>query len=441
MDKEELAPHVSEISRVLGNKVGEEEILKELETYLNLYRVSLETAKRSVVRKLGGDPNALVRGVRKRLLDLTPTEQNVDVMVKVLSVNRKEIETSGETRQILFGLVADESGTMPYTAWDAERHQLNRGSNVLIRNAYTKEWNGAPQLNLGTRATIEKVAEDAVKLPEGVEAPQGLATYKVAELKDGMNAVHIVIKILSVEQRKLETTNGPKTVYSGMAADDTGKVQFSAWHDFGLKKDDVVSIRGAYVKSWRGIPQLNFGERAEVASSKAIELADAELSKPFKRTVDELERIGGAVDVLVSGIVVDVKKGSGLIFRCPQCNRLVQKGVCRLHGKVEGHADLRIKAVVDDGSGALTAVMNRDMTESLVGIGLEEALKDAKEAMNPDVVKEKVDERLFAKPVEVRGNVTSDEYGLMMIVTEARIVVPEVRGEASSLLSELEASL
>jgi replication factor A1 len=359
----------------------------------------------------------------------------------VLSVNRKDIEASGEPRQILYGLVADESGTMPYTAWDAERHHLGRGDNVLIRNAYTKEWNGAPQLNLGTRATIEKVAEDAVKLPEGVEAPLGMTTCKVAELKEGMNSVHVVVKILSVEQRKLETTNGPKTVYSGMAADETGKVQYSAWHDFGLKRDDVVSIRGAYVKSWRGIPQLNFGERAEVASSKAIELADAELSKPSKRTVDELEHIGGAVDVLVSGIVVDVKKGSGLIFRCPQCNRLVQKGVCRLHGKVEGHADLRIKAVVDDGSGAITTVMNRDLTETLVGITLDDALKQAKDAMNPEVVQEKVDERLFAKPVEVRGNVTSDEYGLMMIVTEARIVVPEVRGEASSLLSELEASL
>ncbi len=36
MDKEELAPHVSEISRVLGNKVDEETIWKEMETYLNL---------------------------------------------------------------------------------------------------------------------------------------------------------------------------------------------------------------------------------------------------------------------------------------------------------------------------------------------------------------------------------------------------------------------
>ncbi|MCX6653167.1 MAG: hypothetical protein NT137_07455 [Methanomassiliicoccales archaeon] len=440
MEKEELAPHVAEISRVLGNKVDEKDIWKEMETYLNLYRVSLETAKRSVVRKLGGDPNALTRGVRKQLNDLTPAEQSVDVLVKVLSVNRKEIETSGETRQILYGIVADETGTMPYTAWDAERFQMNRGEAVLIRNAYTKEWNGSSQLNLGTRATIEQEEPDSVKLPEGMDAPSGPSICKVAELQEGMNNVHIVIKVLSAEQRKLETPNGPKTVFSGMAADETGKVQYSAWHDFGLKKDDVISIHGAYVKSWRGIPQLNFGERAEVARTKALALAEADLAKPKLRSLDEMERVGGAVDVLVSGIVVDIKKGSGLIFRCPQCNRLVQKGLCRLHAKVEGQPDLRIKAVVDDGFGALTAVMNRDITEALVGVRLDEALKEAKEAMNPEIAREQIEQRLFAKALEVRGNVTSDEYGLMMIVTEARILVPEVRAEASALLSELEAS-
>src|SRR5205823_11896214 len=47
--KEELAPHVSDITRVLGNKVSEQEIERELSSYLNVYRVSLDTAKRSIV--------------------------------------------------------------------------------------------------------------------------------------------------------------------------------------------------------------------------------------------------------------------------------------------------------------------------------------------------------------------------------------------------------
>jgi replication factor A1 len=156
--------------------------------------------------------------------------------------------------------------------------------------------------------------------------------------------------------------------------------------------------------------------------------------------VDELERVGGAFDVLVKGTIVDVKKGSGLIQRCPQCNRLVQNKLCRLHGKVEGQYDLRIKAVVDDGAGAITAVLNKDITEELVGITLEQAIKDAREAMDPEVVMEKVEERLLARPVEVRGNVISDDYGLMMIVSEAKLSVPEVRNEAANLLAELEGS-
>jgi len=439
MEKEELAPHVSEIARVLGNKIDEEQIYKELDTYLNLYRVSLETAKRSVVRKLGGDPNALTKGIRKPITEIGTSEQNVDLQVVVLSVNRKDIEQNGEVRSIIYGMVADETGTMPYTAWDADRFQLERGQAILIRNAYTKEWNGQAQLNLGNRASIEPQPQDSVRLPEGVDLPSyGPTVAKVLELMEGMNSVTISVKVLSVETRKIETPNGPRTVYSGMMADETGKVQFSAWHDFGLRKDETITIRGAYIRSWRGIPQLNFGERAEVRRVKLELPAGEDLAKPKLRDIDHLWSVGGAVDVLVAGVVVDVKKGSGLIFRCPQCNRLVLKNLCRVHGKVEGQPDLRIKAVVDDGIGALTAVLNKDITEELVGITLDQSLKEAREAMNPDVVRERIEERLLAKPIEVRGNVTSDDYGLMMIVTEAKLVVPEVRGWASKLLSEME---
>jgi replication factor A1 len=440
MEKQELAPHVSEIARVLGNKIEESEIEKELDTYLNLYRVSLETAKRSVVRKLGGDPNALTKGVRKAIAELSGTEMSVDLLVKVLTVNRKEIEQNSETKRILYGLMADEGGSIAYTAWDAERFQLERGKVYLIRNAYTKEWNSQPQLNLGSRATIEPQPDDSLKLPDGMDVPAyGPTNATVTELKEGMNSVTITAKVLSVEARKLETPNGPKQVFSGIMADATGKVQYSAWHDFGLKAGDAITVRGAYVRAWRGIPQLNFGERAGVEKTKTTFASDQELSKPRLRSIGELESMGGAVDVLVRGVVVDIKKGSGLIFRCPQCNRLVQKGLCRIHGKVDGQPDLRIKAVVDDGMAALTAVLNKDITEMLVGITLAESLREAKEAMNPEIVEEKIKDRMLGKPIEVRGNVTSDEYGLMMIVTEAELKVPEVRGEAAALLAELEA--
>ena len=54
-------------------------------------------------------------------------------------------------------------------------------------------------------------------------------------------------------------------------------------------------------------------------------------------------------DVSVAGNLVSVRPGSGIISRCPECNRVIQKGNCRVHGKVEGIWDMqdRLSYLVD----------------------------------------------------------------------------------------------
>ncbi len=441
MEKEELAPHVSEISRVLKGKVEESEIWKELDTYLNHYRVSLETAKRGIVKKFGGDPSALMIGTRKPIQQLGLNEQSVDILAKVITVNEKDIEVDGKQKSILYGIIGDDSGTIPYTAWEADRYPLRKGEVVLIRNAYTKEWGGQPQVNLGTRASIEQQPEESVKLPEGMpRAFPDAGEVKISELQENMGGVTVTARILSLEKREVDVSGEKRIVHSGILADETGKVQFSAWYDFELKPNDLITIRGAYVRSWRGIPQLNFGERSQVTRTNIKFPSGADLAKPKTRSIGDLEKIGGGIDVLVRGTVVEVRKGSGLIFRCPECNRVVQKSSCRVHGSVQAQPDLRIKAVVDDGIATMTAVISRKLTESIMRMSLEESMRLAKEAMDPNVILEKIDEKLFAQPIELEGNVTSDEYGLMMIVSSARVSVPEVRNEAGALLNQLEES-
>ena len=100
--------------------------------------------------------------------------------------------------------------------------------------------------------------------------------------------------------------------------------------------------------------------------------------------------------------------------------------------------DLRIKVVVDDGSAAITAVMKREVTEELTGITLKSALDEARETMDPDAVGHRFEEQLLAKPIEVRGNVISDDYGLSMNVNEAKFTTVDVRTEAEALLKKIE---
>ncbi len=441
--KDEMGPHVRDIARALGGKVSEEEIERELGNYLNVYRVSLDTAKRSIVKKHGGNPADLSLGVSKTIRDLVPGEPSVSLLARVVSVNEKEIPTEGGSKAILYGFLGDPTGTAPYTVWNPEGIDLAKGDVVRIQNAYTKEFKGRVEVHVGNRAVVTK--EDEALLPEAVgggrpSAPAGPATpAKVADLRDGVSNVSLTARVLAVETRQVTVAGEGKTVYSGVLADDSGKVQFSAWKDFGLAAGDAVRVEGGYVKSWRGVPQFSFDDRATLTklAADALPPVDALAASP-RMWIEDLAERGGAVDATVRGILIDIKDGSGLVYRCPECRRVLRKNVCRIHGEVQGNADLRVKAVVDDGSGAITAVFGRELTEQLLEKTVDECIAQAKEAMDQEVVRDELADLLIAQPVEARGNVTSDDYGLMMIVDSARVLKVDVQEEARAMLEELE---
>jgi len=273
----------------------EKEIEKELDTYLNLYRVSLETAKRSVVRKLGGDPNALAKGIRKPIAELSGTEMSVDVLVKALTVNQKEIEQNGESKRILYGLMADESGSLAYTAWDADRFQLETRQGVLGPERLHQGMNGQPQLNLGNRATIEPQPDDSLKAARGDGHPLLRTDDRhVVELKEGMNSVTITVKVLSVRGKE---AGDAKRCQASVLGDRCGRdrqgtilsmarLRTEGWR----RRHHPRGLRAQLARQYR---RLNFGERAGVERSKATFGSDQELGKPKLRSIGELELVGG----------------------------------------------------------------------------------------------------------------------------------------------------
>jgi len=440
--QEEIATHARDISRALGGKVSEKEIENELNNYLNVYRVSLDTAKRSIVRKHGGDPTGLQLGVSKTIKELIPGEQSVDMLCRIVSVDGRQIDVEGGSKDILYGILGDQTGTVPFTAWVVEGLDFHKGDVIRVRNAYTKEFRGQVQVNFGNRTTLAKESPDALPPyePGKGSVPRGPPTpMKVVDLKEGSSNVSIIVRVLDVEKRQVQVNGDAKTVFSGTLADETGKVKFSAWKDFSISPSDTIKIEGGYVKAWRGIPQFSFDERSEVSKLEASTLpAVEELEKSPRVWIEDLAERGGAIDVVVRGIVIDIKEGSGLVYRCPECKRVLRKMACRIHGEVQGAPDLRVKAVVDDGSGALIAVFGKDLTEGLLGKTLEACITEAKENMSQEVVRDQLADLLVAQPVEVRGNVTSDDYGLMMIVDGAKILKVDVEQEARAMLEELE---
>lgn len=439
MNEEELTPHFEELKRVLKDKVDDSEIMDELKKYINEFHISPDAAKRGILRKFGAlEATPFQTTVVKKIAELQGTEQSVDILVKAIYVEKKDINVRGNPKTILSGIVGDETGTASFTVWEKQEIPMDKGHVYWLRNAYTKVWNEKVQINIGSRGSFEEAEGETVDVPDrtiNMEASE----CKIGEITGSMGNVTVTGRILSTEERNVTVKGEPKTVYSGMIADDTGKIQYSAWEDFNLKQDETVCIKDAYIRTWKGIPQLNIGDRAEI--SRVDDDFGEIVDKSAYKTVGEIVRNGGGIDLNVIGAVVDVRRGSGLIERCPECNRSIMNGECQAHGKVDPVMDLRLKLTVDDGTGAINAIVNRELTEKLTGITLDMANGMAKARGSIEPVARELAQKMLIRKLSIVGNVLVDEYGPMMIVSSAESVEEDLKKEAEKLLAAVEESI
>jgi len=422
----DLSRHLDDIVRVIGNKISREEIEKELIDYINK-KVPMDIAKQSVVKKYGGNIRELRVGVQKKLEELKSGDRNADILCRVISVNERTVTVDNQEKKIFYGVVGDQTGTKPFTAWDD--FNLNKNDVVMIHNAYTTEYQGIVKINLGKGASVTKESQDMIP---SIEYKGKLNECKVADFREGLRNISAGVKIVSVQERKISIKGVEKKIYSGVLGDETGKARFTAWHDFGLKENDRIKITGGYIKTNRGLPALNFDEKATVEKiEEEINVSDRKIS------ISGLTKIGGGFGVVVDGVILDVKKGSGLIFRCPECKRSLQKGTCVIHGKVEGISDLRTKVVVDDGTGALSALFGKGITEKILGKSIEDCKKTAQTSMSTETITDELIDKLLTKNLEITGYTLKDDYGITLIASDAVFLKKNVKEEAEKMLEEL----
>ncbi len=381
-----------------------------------------------------GAPRQNERDVKiDEMLKMKEHTFGLGVTARVLTVIKREITANDQKKTIFSGTIADETGRIGYTSWSDLG--LKQDEVLKISGGYVKLWNDTPSYNFDDRCKVERLEDD--KLPKMELPPSGM-DCKIKDLKEGLASVNIVGRVLSVQKKDVTVNEEPRVVFSGVIADETGRVNFSSWSDFSLADGEVIKITNASVKLWRGMPQISFDGRSSVERLKDSTLPSADkLNTARVVTIEELMDVGGAAGVAIQGVIIDVKSGSGLILRCPECNRVLQNESCMVHGKQKGNPDLRAKTVLDDGTGALSTILNREITERLIGMNLEACQNLAKDRMNMGAVRDKIIEMLIAQPIEVSGNVTSDEYGLMMVAQDAKIIKPDVKALAREMLAKM----
>ena len=438
----DFGPHVKDIAEALENKLDEATIVEELRQYVENYGIDLATAKEAIVRKHYGDPRTLQASAFMPLANIKADESAVSFRAKIVSVFSKEINLKDGSQKTIFeGEIADGSATLRFTVWRDE-FTAEPGTILEVTNAYSKGWKDRVDLNLGDRCRVREVEDEglaALDVP-AAGSPTADSASDVAGLRDGMGSVTLTVRILDVQEREVTVRGEPKALWSGTLADASGSCRFTAWHDHKLQADTIYEIGNAYVREWQGIPELQINENTAVGTVDAELPSLEELAVGTSYTIDLLDERGGASDALLEGHVLAVREGSGLIFRCPECNRVLRSRQCMVHGEQEGQPDLRTKLLFDDGTGSLQLFLNRELTEKVLGRDLDSCLELVRENYSAEALTEELEQALLLKPLTVEGYTRSDDYGLMFFARKCQpahnLDVPSV---ARQFLAALEA--
>ncbi|MCZ7406633.1 MAG: Single-stranded DNA binding protein [Candidatus Methanoperedens sp.] len=411
----EFAPHVEEIKRALDNEVDERNITADLKKLLE-FRVPLSEAKRSLIKKYGGGEKTTI----KKLKDIQIGDRNIEVTGQVLEIAKKTVNIKNVEKTLFSGTICDETTARSFTAWSD--FDLKAGDVIRVTQAYVRNWQERPEINFGNKSKV-------TKLTSKIEINQESEIKKLAELKDGDINVHAVFTILNMETHDINTKDGAKKIIGGIAADENTKIPFTAWvilPEFAA--GNTIEVKNAYIRSFRGVPSLNINENSTVIKlDKKMEYKEVGSA----RIGDIIEK-DGAYDIIIEGNILSIRPGSGLIARCPECSRVIQKGMCRVHGKVDEKMDMRIKAIIDDGTGALTLVL-----DEICGYTIDDAQKMAKTAMSQKAVEDEIKKKLIGKILAARGNMSKGEFGITLVANDVWEPQEKTREKINELLGRI----
>ena len=372
----EIATKIEARFSELGVKVQTSEIETRLDQLINKFKVPPEEARRNVINfflKQHNIPRTEFFAPRE-----TPTVKISDIKEdgKWITLRCKVVHLWESNQESLsqVGLIGDESGTIKFKKWSkAALPTMEEGKNYLFKNVTTSEWQGQFSINLNRTSEIIIINEE-IK----VETP----VVKASDIKEDGKWITLRIKVV-----QLWETNHESISQVGLLGDESGRIKFTTWAKAGLpsvEEGKSYLFKNVVTSEWQGQFSIKLNKTSEIVP-----------------ITEEIEV--GSTSVEHSGAIVDIQSGSGLIKRCPECNRALVKGACGEHGKVDGIYDLRIKAVMDDGEKVQDLLMNREVTEALIGITLEKAKEMATEALDQAVVLDVIKSKLVGRYFVVSG--------------------------------------
>lgn len=389
--------------REQGVEVAPEDVEKRLRLLVETFSVPENEATRSVVNYFLKEHGIMPTSTFSRsseavkVAEVTSPNSWVDLEVKVLELWDPTSSAISQT-----GLVGDDTGAIKFVKWTkSELPEMVEGKSYSLKNVVTDEFQGRFSVKLNRTSEISELETEVESVEAGSITPA--MEIKVGDIADPEKWIDVKVKVV-----QLWDSTSDAISQTGLVGDDTGVIKFVKWTKSELP--DMVEGQSYELKN---VVTDIFEDRFSIKLNRTSQISLLE---------EEIEVSPQTAQF--TGAIVDIQRGSGLIKRCPICRRMLAKGVCGEHGKQDGTYDLRIKAVLDNGVFVQEALINRETTERLIEISIEEAKAMAMEALDHEVVRGLIEEKLLGRYYSVSGP-SIDRY----ILAETIEKVPDVTEE------------
>ncbi len=265
----------------------------------------------------------------------------VSVQARVVSISDRVSEALVQS-----GVLADSSGAVRFSIRkESGINPLEENRWYRIDRASCDLYRGAMSMQIGAGTGISPLDDDVSIRP---------AFTNVIDLKPG-------VACLRVKMVQEWESNSDRMLQSGIVGDETGTVRFVIWKDNNMGRLNPGVVYNIYYTT---IDQYN--DRLSLTLNGSMYMPDETGTIQVKSQVEE-----------VSGALVHISPGSGLIKRCPVegCGRVLSRqNYCQIHEiQPDFSYDLRIKGWIDNGRKTWDTVIPREAVEHLLGLTLDDA--------------------------------------------------------------------
>lgn len=196
---EEDVDEVVEQLEDFSSAPSKQEIREDAKELLLEYGVPVEqsvsTLKGRYSKQSGDNNNDTLVGEVK-VSNISPGDRGLKLTGRLVKRNEKTVPVRDEDKDIVEGVIGDETGVVSFTSWDSS-FAPEEGDVVSVGNAYAKEWNDAPQLQINEDTTVEIIDDSEAPEKEDIAKPVDVG---LEEINSVFNA-RVTANIIDIQDR------------------------------------------------------------------------------------------------------------------------------------------------------------------------------------------------------------------------------------------------